>query len=322
MNSKKMHRLKSTGYDIAFALLLFVFVVLATMSPTVGNVGFYNRYLGDGDVTAKVQEAVNEEMKSVASVTGIEEQAFKYAVGEKKISSTQKEMIKAAFDGNPIDYSESANIETCYREGIREFYRSNGMLDELDENALETAVPMACSAFNKALGIKNAKEFKNFAYKLSHMSIVLTVGVLILAVVMAFVIFSYSRGRTRVFSHYGSSLISAGLALVLLFISNMLFRISDKLYLTNNEGINIAIARASNLYFLILAVFGVAFIVAGVSMMTYVYRYYTNKMKKQKQEVDINRNLLVSSDEGDVSVEEIVETRRRARRERQNINQN
>lgn len=316
MNLSKMHRIRSTGYDIAFAILMFLFVMLATMSPTVGNTGFYNRYLSNGDVTAKVQEAVNEEMKSVASITGIEEQAFKYAVGEKKIASTQKEMIKAAFDGNAIDYSDSANIESCYREGIKEFYRSNGMLEELDEKALETAVPLACNAFNEALGIKNTREFKSFAYKLSHLSIMLTVGVLILAVVMAFVIFSYSQGRTKVFSHYGSALISSGLALVLLFVANMVFQISDKLYLTNNEGINIAIARASNMYFLILAAFGVAFIIGGVSMMTYVYKYYTGKMKKQKQEVDINKNLIVSGIDGDVSMEEIVETRRKARQQR------
>lgn len=313
MSSIKTHRIRGIIYDVILALLMFMFTILVVMSPTIGNVNFYNRFIQAGDVTVKVQETLNENMKDVARVTGIEEQAFKYAVGEKKISSTQKEMIKAAFNGDSYDYSDSANIATCYREGIREFYRSNGMLDLLDEKALETAVPMACSAFNDALGIDNNREFKQFAYKLGHVSIVLTVGVLILAIVLGFRIFGFSHGRTKVFSHYACSLLSAGAALVLLFVVSMLTVYSDRLYLTNNEGINTAIASATNLYLAILAVFGVAYIIGGISMMTYVYKYYTRKASKQQQEIDINKDLLISSDEGDISVKEYVSNKRKAR---------
>lgn len=315
MSSRKTHKAESIIYDVILALLIFVFTVLIAMSPTIGNVNFYNRFIQSGDVTVKVQERLNENMADVARVTGIEEQAFKYAVGEKKISSTQKEMIKAAFNGTSYDYSESANIETCYKEGIREFYRSNGMLDMLDEKALETAVPMACATFNEALGIDNNKEFKDFTYKLSRLSIVLDVGVLILAVVLGFKIFSFSRGRTKVLSHYACSLISAGTALALMFVVTMVTRYSDKLYLTNNEGINSAIASGVNVYLTILALFGIAYIVAGISLMTYVYKYYTRKTSKQQQEIAINKDLLISSDEGDISVKEYVSNKRNARQQ-------
>lgn len=315
MNSQKMHRIKGTAYDLILASLMFLFIVLAVMSPTIGNTGFYSKYLSSGEVTTKLQTTINEKMEDVARLTGIEEQAFKYAVGEKKISSTQKEMMRAAFAGTNYDYSSSANIETCYREGIREFYRSNGMSEELNEKDLETAVTMACKVFNSSLGIDNNKEFKTFTYRMSKLSIVLTIGLLILIVVLAFRVYTFSHGRTTVFSHYGSSLISSGLALVLLFVVNMLLGISDKLYLTNNEGINYAMASAFNVYFFILGVFGAAFIVGGASLITYVYNYYTKKMQKQRQEININKSLLVSAEDGDVTIGEIVESRRKAKQE-------
>ena len=112
------------------------------------------------------------------------------------------------------------------------------------------------------------------------------------------------------YSHYACSFISAGAALVLLFVSNALMRFSDNLYLTNNDGLNYALASGFNAYFLIQACFGAALIIAGASMLGYVYKYYTDKFRKQKQERDINKTLYVKLEDGDKTIGELASNAR------------
>lgn len=317
MNSHASSRINRTVADIVLALLLFLFMIMAVMSPTIGNSGYYKFALKDGTVTTMLQDRLNEKTAEIAEKTGIEAKAFEFAVGQNKISTIQREIVKSAFSGANYNYSDSASIESCYADGIREYYRYNGM--ELDEVALEIAVPMACRALNGVMGIENNREFKNFTYFMGKISIIIAAALLILMLALSFRIFNLSGGRTKVVSHYACSLISAGMALVLLFVVNALTRFSDGLYMTNNDALNYALAGGINAFFLIEALFGVAFIVGGASMMGYVYKYYTTKFNKQKQERDINRTIYVKVQDGDKTIGELVNDRRERTKKSQNI---
>jgi hypothetical protein len=297
-------------YDIVLAVLIMLFVLFALMSPTLGNSHFYSRYMSNSSITSYLQDSLKEKTATIADKTGIEKEAFDFAVGQKKISSTQKEMINSVFAGNNYDYTDSASIESCYRDGITEYYRYNGL--DLDADALDKAVPLACSAFNETLSIGNNNEMNSLITFLSKYSIVLAVVMLVIAIILGLKIFSLHGGRTKVLSHYGCSLACAGDAMIAVFICNIIVHFANRLYLTNNEGLNVAINSASNTFMLIYALFGLAFVIAGISLNTYVGKYYRRKAQKQKQESEINRTLYVKREDGeDKTVEQIYEDRRK-----------
>lgn len=306
MNSHALYRIKGTVYDLLLAVFILAFIVTVAMSATVGNVGFYSHFLNNKQITSELKASLDEETEQIAQKTGIEQKAFEFAVGQNKISTVQREIVKSAFSGSDYNYSDSSNIENCYRDGITEFYRYNGM--ELDENALEDAVPLACKAFNKIMGIKNNVEFSSFTYFLSKTSIFIAVASLIFALALCLRVFTYSGGRTKMYSHYACALLSAGYTLVLLFVLNVVTNYSSKLYLTDNKALNIALSGGFNAYFLIEACFGGAFIIAGISMMLYVGRYYRHKAAKIKQEQEINSGIYVASAFGDVTIGDIAKS--------------
>lgn len=306
MNSHALYRIKGTVYDLLLAVFILVFTVTVAMSATVGNVGFYSHFLNNKQITSELKASLDEETEQIAQKTGIEQKAFEFAVGQNKISTVQREIVKSAFSGSDYNYSDSSNIENCYRDGITEFYRYNGM--ELDENALEDAVPLACKAFNKIMGIKNNVEFSNFTHFLSRTSIFIAVASLIFALALCLKVFTYSGGRTKMYSHYACALLSAGYTLVLLFVLNVVTNYSSRLYLTDNKALNIALSGGFNAYFLIEACFGGAFIIAGISMMLYVGRYYRHKAAKIKQEQEINSGIYVASAFGDVTIGDIAKS--------------
>lgn len=309
MNSYKVNKLVCTMYDMILAFFIVLFIFFALVSPTMGNSHFYKREINDSEITIYLQESIKEKTDEIARKTGIEPAAFDFAVGQKRISATQKEIVNAVFAGVNYDYSASASIESAYHDGIVEYYRYNGL--ELDAAALDRAVPMACAAFNKAFGVGNMGEMRRLVAYASRYSIAMAVAVLVLIVVLVLRIFTIHQGRTKVFSHYGSALISAGDAMILVAVLNFVVHFIDRLYLTDNKGLNLAIANASNLYFILFAVFGVVFVIAGFSMLRYVKRYYVRKTRSQKQELDINRSLYVKRADGeDKTIEQIVNERK------------
>lgn len=303
MNSHKLYRIKGTVCDLLLAVMILAFTLSVAMSATVGNVGFYSHFLDDKQITAELKTALDSETEAIAQKTGIEQKAFEFAVGQNKISNVQKEIVKSAFSGSDYNYTDSAKIKSCYRDGITEFYRYNGM--ELDEDALEDAVPLACKAFNKVMGIQNNIEFANFAHFLSRTSVFIAVASLIFVLALCLRVFTHSGGRTKMHSHYACAFLSAGYTLVLLFVLNIVTGYSSKLYLTNNKALNIALSGGFNAYFFIEACFGAAFIIAGISMMIYVGRYYRHKAAKIKQEQEINSGVYVASQYGDVTIGDI-----------------
>lgn len=311
MNTHKANRYRRTIYDILLAVFIIMFIMLAMLSPTLGNSSFYTRFInGDSNVTITLQENLKQKTDEIAKTTGIEPAAFDFAVGQNKISSTQKEIINAVFAGNDYDYSDSAKIKQAYNDGITEYYRYNGL--ELEFTALDRAVPMACAAFNETFSISNNIEMNEMIRFLKTYSIVLAIACVVAIAILVLKIFSLHGGRTKVFSHYGSSLICAGDAAILIAICDLFMHYGDRLYLTNNIGFNTAFAGASRLYFVILVLFGVAFDIAGFSMLRFVKRYYTHKAHSQRQETDINRNLYVKNPDGeDKTIGEIFEDRRR-----------
>ena len=303
MNMHILYKIKTTFFDVLLALFLFLFFVLAVASPTIGNSDFYGKFLGGEDITQAIQTSLYEKTDEIAEKTGIEPKAFEYAVGKNKIKALQKEIVKSAFSGGNYDYSESSNIAVCYRDGIKEFYRFNGF--ELDEKALEEAVPLASNAFNEAMGIDNNVEFSTFVGRLGRVAVMIVVAIFALIAACAVKVFMLNDGRTKMFSHYASSMISAGLSLVAVCILNFALQFASNMYLTENDGLNIALGQAFNVYFIILACFGAVLLVGGYSMMIYVYRYYVRKAHRQKQEIEINKTLYVGSENGDKTIGEI-----------------
>lgn len=303
MNMHILYKIKTTFFDVLLALFLFLFFVLAVASPTIGNSDFYGKFLGGEDITQAIQTSLYEKTDEIAEETGIEPKAFEYAVGKNKIKALQKEIVKSAFSGGNYDYSESSNIAVCYRDGIKEFYRFNGF--ELDEKALEEAVPLASKAFNEAMGIDNNVEFSTFVGRLGRVAVMIVVAIFALIAACAVKVFMLNDGRTKMFSHYASSMISAGLSLVAVCILNFALQFAPNMYLTENVGLNIALGQAFNVYFIILACFGAVLLIGGYSMMIYVYRYYVRKAHRQKQEIEINKTLYVGSENGDKTIGEI-----------------
>lgn len=303
MNMHTLYKIKTTFFDVLLALFLFLFFVLAVASPTIGNSDFYGKFLGGDDITQAIQTSLYEKTDEIAEKTGIEPKAFEYAVGKNKIKALQKEIVKSAFSGGNYDYSESSNIAVCYRDGIKEFYRFNGF--ELDEKALEEAVPLASKAFNEAMGIDNNVEFSTFVGRLGRVAVMIVVAIFALIAACAVKVFMLNDGRTKMFSHYASSMISAGLSLVVVCILNFALQFASNMYLTENDGLNIALGQAFNVYFIILACFGAVLLIGGYSMMIYVYRYYVRKAHRQKQEIEINKTLYVGSENGDKTIGEI-----------------
>lgn len=303
MNMHTLYKIKTTFFDVLLALFLFLFFVLAVASPTIGNSDFYGKFLGGEDITQAIQTSLYEKTDEIAEETGIEPKAFEYAVGKNKIKALQKEIVKSAFSGGNYDYSESSNIAVCYRDGIKEFYRFNGF--ELDEKALEEAVPLASKAFNEAMGIDNNVEFSTFVGRLGRVAVMIVVAIFALIAACAVKVFMLNDGRTKMFSHYASSMISTGLSLVAVCILNFALQFASNMYLTENDGLNIALGQAFNVYFIILACFGAVLLVGGYSMMIYVYQYYVRKAHRQKQEIEINKTLYVGSENGDKTIGEI-----------------
>lgn len=303
MNMHTLYKIKTTFFDVLLALFLFLFFVLAVASPTIGNSDFYGKFLGGEDITQAIQTSLYEKTDEIAEKTGIEPKSFEYAVGKNKIKALQKEIVKSAFSGGNYDYSESSNIAVCYRDGIKEFYRFNGF--ELDEKALEEAVPLASKAFNEAMGIDNNVEFSTFVGRLGRVAVMIVVAIFALIAACSVKVFMLNDGRTKMFSHYASSMISAGLSLVAVCILNFALQFASNMYLTENDGLNIALGQAFNVYFIILACFGAVLLVGGYSMMIYVYRYYVRKAHRQKQEIEINKTLYVGSENGDKTIGEI-----------------
>lgn len=305
MNMHRLYKIKGTFYDVLLALLLFLFFILAVASPTIGNSDFYGKFLNGDNVTQAIQTSLNEKTAVIAEKTGIEPKAFEYAVGKNKISTLQKEIVKSAFSGGNYDYSESSNIEGCYRDGITEFYRYNGF--ELDETALDSAVELACAAFNEAMGIDNNVEFSQFVGRLGRTAVMLVIAVLIVIIAVCVKIYMLNGARTKMFSHYASAMICAGVALILLCTANFAFSFSQNMYLTENGGVNIAMGKAFDLYFIVEACFGAVLVIGGYSMMAFVYRYYVRKAEHQNLELEINKTLYVDSTDGDKTIGELVE---------------
>lgn len=318
MNTYQTNKIRRSIFDFLFAAFVIMFIMFAILSPTLGNSNFCKSYANkDSSVTSKLQEQLKQATDEIANQTGIVPQAFDFAVGGKKISSTQKEIVEAVYAGNNFDYSNSAGIETAYNNGITEYYRFNGL--ELDTQALERAVPMACAAFNKTFSVRNITEMRNFVALLSKYSIVFAAAFLVLAGLVGLKIFDLHGGRTKVFGHYGSALICAGDSLILIAICDIFIHFADRLYLTNNVCFNSAFSSASRIYFICVAAFGIALDIAGVSMINYVRRYYHSKAKKQQQEDDINRSLYVKRFDGeDMTIKEIVDNRRKGYEEHKN----
>ncbi len=304
MNMHAVTKTKSIFYDVILSLAVFIFFVMIVMSPTIGNTSFYSKYVSDKTVTYHLQESIKEKTDLIAERTGVEKKAFDFAVGQNKISTVQKDIVRSAFSGTDYDYTDSAKIETCYHDGIAEYYRFNGM--EIDETTLDTATKEATKAFNESLGIHNNSEFSRFAGFLSKTSIIFAVAAAIFVAAIGYRIYTFCMGRTKVFGHYGCALISAGEALVLLFAANGVLGISNDLYFTDNAGLNYAISGAFNMYFLILALFGAAIIIGGIMLILYVKKYYFRKYDKNEQEHNINKSLYVAAQDGDVTVEEII----------------
>lgn len=124
-----------------------------------------------------------------------------------------------------------------------------------------------------------------------------------------------NAARTKMFGHYASAMICAGLALVLLCVANFAFSFSQNMYLTENDGVNIAMSKAFDLYFIIEACFGAALLIGGYSMIAFVYRYYVRKAEHQNLELEINKTLYVDSTDGDKTIGELVEQRGKNKQE-------
>ena len=87
------------------------------------------------------------------------------------------------------------------------------------------------------------------------------------------------------------------------------------MYLTENDGVNIAMSKAFDLYFIIEACFGAALLIGGYSMIAFVYRYYVRKAEHQNLELEINKTLYVDSTDGDKTIGELVEQRGKNKQE-------
>lgn len=311
MNTYKVEKARRMLFDMVLALFVVMFIMFAALSPTLGNAQFYSRHIkGNSAITQELQKSIKQKTDDIADKTGVLPEAFDFAVGQKKISAVQRDIINSVFAGINFDYSDSAAIKDTYHDGIKEYYRYNGL--DLDESKLDRAVPMACSAFNEVMGIGNSMEMRNFITILSKYSIVLAVLSLLIAAFTAFKIFTLHHGRTKMFSHFGSAAVGAGDAMILISLSNLVINYANRLYLTNNYGFNTAFAGACRVYFIIIAIFGIAFVIAGISMIRYCDSYYNRRYSKQKQEDDINRSLYVKSFDGDdKTIGEIVENRRK-----------
>lgn len=311
MNTYKANKFRAIVYDLMLAAIIVVFVMLAMLSPTLGNSHFYSRHInGKENITISLQESIKERIDAIAEETGLFPEAFDFAVGQKKIGAIQKEIINSVFSGNNYDYSDSSGIKNAYYDGITEYYRQYEL--ELDKDALERAVPMACEAFNDVMGIGNTGEMARMITFLSRYSLYGAVAMFVAGAVLAFLIFAFHGGRTKMFSHYGCSLISAGEAMLLIALLDLVVHYSDRLYLTNNFGFNTAFSSASRMYYLIIAVFAAALIIAGFSMHRFVKNYYDKKAKSQKQELDINRSLYVKREDGDdLTIAQIYEDKRK-----------
>ena len=118
------------------------------------------------------------------------------------------------------------------------------------------AVPLASKAFNEAMGIDNNVEFSTFVGRLGRVAVMIVVAIFALIAACAVKVFMLNDGRTKMFSHYASSMISAGLSLVVVCILNFALQFASNMYLTENDGLNIALGQAFNVYFIILACFG------------------------------------------------------------------
>lgn len=311
MNTYKANKIRATFYDLLLAVVIVVFIMLAMLSPTLGNSHYYSSYIvGEGNVTTALQASIKEKTDAIAQQTGIEPEAFDFAIGQKKISSVQKDIVNSVFSGNNYDYSDSAGVKSGYNDGITEYYRRFGL--DLDKEALERAVPMACAAFNEVMGIGNSNEMNKMITFMKRYSMVLAAVMLVAAILLSLKIFTFHGGRTKMFSHYGSALISAGEAMLLIAVSDMFVHFANRLYLTNNVGFNTAFAGGSKTYFFILSIFAIVFIIAGISMIRYVLAYYDRKARSQRQERDINQSLYVKGENGEEkTIGEIVSDRRK-----------
>lgn len=282
--------------DSIVAILLIVFSVTIITSPTLGSEDFHVGYYESDEVTFALQENLKVRTDFIAQETGISADAFDYAVGALKIDTEKNHIVYAIFHGNNYDYSDSSQIEDTYRDGIKEYYRSNGL--ELDEATLELAVSNACVAFNDTFGVTNNSQLTKFVTATSKYSMIAAIISLVLLVFFATRIFAFNMGRTKSFAHLGSALISAGLSLITMFVMNLAIDFTDRLYLTNNSVINNAISQATGRYFLIIAAFGVAYVALGITALKFVYNYYMKKNAATTQEAMINKKLLLENKNG------------------------
>ena len=279
--------------DSIVAILLIVFTVTIITSPTLGSEDFHVSYYESEEVTLALQENLKVRTDFIAQETGVLPEAFDYAVGPIKIDTEKNHIVYAIFHGNNYDYSDSSQIKQAYREGIKEYYRSNGL--EIDEATLELAVANACVAFNDTFGVTNNTQLTEFVNATSKHSMIVAIISLVLFVFFVTRIFAFNMGRTKSFAHLGSALISAGVSLVTMFVMNVAIDFTDRLYLTSNSVINNAISQATGRYFLIIAAFGVAYIGMGVTALKFVYNYYTKKNAANTQETLINKKLLLEN---------------------------
>ncbi len=279
--------------DSIVAILLIVFSVTIVASPTLGSEDFHVDYYEPEEVTYALQENLKVRTDFIAQETGILAEAFDYAVGPIKIDTEKNHIVYAIFHGSNYDYSHSSQIEDAYREGIREYYRSNGL--EVDEAMLDLAVSNACVAFNDTFGVTNNAQLSQFVNATAKYSMIAAIVSLVLLVFFGTRIFVFNMGRTKSFAHLGSALVSAGMSLVTMFVMNLAVGFTDRLYLTNNSVINNAISQATGRYFLIVAAFGVAYIGLGITALNFVYNYYTKKNAATTQEAIINKKLLLEN---------------------------
>lgn len=283
--------LKRISCSVVAVLLAFSIVILVVSSLFVAF------FAGEGFIADKIDENkteiindINEEVKPLAQVTGINENAFVNAINEDNFRFISETVAKNLMYSYRTDFSDSHELYSIYYSSISEQLKKDGK--KINSKDHSKYASLAVYTASKVINANDTARVYFFYTVHSKKYVLFVIGSLVLTILSIAGIELINKGRHRKFSYMGMGIISSG---YILFFGTLFVKKAD--YVNKNiflefEPYNKAVQTAINDTVSRLIFFGIVFIIIGLIMLIVNYNYFRKKNEKALAEKEFNKKLV------------------------------
>lgn len=242
------------------------------------------------DNKAVIIQAINDEVKPLAKLTGLEETAYVNAINETNFYVISNKVAKNLRYCYNTDFSEDNELYSIYYNSISSKAKLNNK--KLKSSDIAKYASLAVYTASRVINTNDTAVIPIFRAIRGKTFVYIVVGTIFFTIASFVGIELINKGRHRKFSYMGMAITSAGYISVFgTLLINKMHYVEQNQFL-EFEPYNTVIQNAVNDVVGMMIPFGVVLMITGFVMLAFNYNYFLKKNKKAEEEKEFSRKLV------------------------------